>query len=181
MRRFKAENLAIARRNPNELWMAAKLKRTAYRWTPQATWGMRIFDFWCHELGIAVEVDGVEHETTRKEWDAFCDAEQLRRSAIVVLRVRNRNEADAAEALAAVAGAVPWKARREAMGVPVGVETKSSKTSRCSRRSNRPRVPQDPHLKATPSPQAVCSECHTRVRTRRPTGAVRCRCGKNAS
>ena len=38
--------------------MAEKLAATGHRWSRQAIWGKRIFDFWCATLGIAVEVDG---------------------------------------------------------------------------------------------------------------------------
>ncbi len=58
---------------------------------------MRIFDFFCSELGVVVEVDGPEHN---EDWDTFRDEGTFRSSSIVVLRVRNRNEEDAAEAVA---------------------------------------------------------------------------------
>ncbi|MGQ0525276.1 MAG: hypothetical protein ACT4P8_16650, partial [Betaproteobacteria bacterium] len=40
-------------------------------------------------------------------------------SAILVLRVRNRNEADAQAALAVIAASETWKARREKLGLNV--------------------------------------------------------------
>ena len=86
------ENIKRSQFNPNELWMKKKLDATRFKFTRQAMWGMRLFDFWCHDLGIAVEVDGPEHN---KKYDSYRDEYSFRRSAVVVLRVRNLNELDA--------------------------------------------------------------------------------------
>lgn len=117
MRMRKDQNIGRSLRNPNENWMALKLNATVRKWTRQATWGMRLFDFWCAELGIAVEVDGPEH---REDYDAYRDEYNFRRSGIVVLRVRNLNEEDAEKALAAISREVTWKERREALGIHKG-------------------------------------------------------------
>jgi very-short-patch-repair endonuclease len=114
MRQRKAENLARALVNSNENWLLEKLQRTGFKWTRQATWGYRIFDFWCHELGIAIESDGPEHN---QDYDAHRDEYNMRRSGILVLRVRNRNELDAAAAIVAVAQAETWKERRAKLGL----------------------------------------------------------------
>jgi very-short-patch-repair endonuclease len=62
-----------------------KLKRFG-SWSRQVVWGCRIFDFWCSELGIAVEIDGPEHQI---EYDQARDRYNYWRSGIVVLRVPN--------------------------------------------------------------------------------------------
>lgn len=110
----KAQNLARTHSNGNENWMAAKLAGTGRKWSRQAMWGYRVFDFWCAELGIAVECDGPEH---REAYDAYRDEYNYRRSGIVVLRVRNQNDEDAEKALAAIAAARSWKERRELLGL----------------------------------------------------------------
>lgn len=105
----QAQNRSRASSNPNEQWMLRHLCTTGFRWRPQAVWGTHIFDFWCHALGVAVEVDGPEHHAER---DAVRDAADLQVSCIVVLRVRNRNEDDALAALAAIATLPTWSRRR---------------------------------------------------------------------
>lgn len=114
MRQRKAENVLRTKDNPNELWMAEKLKSTGFRFNRQATWGYRIFDFWCAVLGVAVEVDGLEHDAA---YDHYRDEYNFRRSGLVVLRVRNRNETDAARALQLIAKAGTWKERRHILGL----------------------------------------------------------------
>jgi very-short-patch-repair endonuclease len=110
------QNMDRAVRNPNENWMASILDETAQSWTRQARWGWRVFDFWCRELGVAIEVDGPEHRHAR---DSKRDDYSLRRSGILVIRVRNRNEEDAANALAVIGSSGSWWDRRRALGVPL--------------------------------------------------------------
>lgn len=89
----------------NEDWMATKLPR----WTRQAEWGYRLFDFWNARLGCAVEVDGPEHDPN---YDQYRDEWAFRRSAIVVLRVRNRNEQDADHAILTIGKLGTWIDRK---------------------------------------------------------------------
>jgi len=117
IRQRRDENLDRALKNGNENWMARHLAKTGFKWTRQAIWGYRIFDFWNGALGIAVEVDGIEHN---KEWDRHRDEYNYLRSGILVLRVRNRNEEDAAKALKEIMAAETWKQRREKLGVDSG-------------------------------------------------------------
>jgi len=114
MRKRQAQNRARSATNPNEQWMAAKLQTTGYKWTPQAQWGFRLFDFWSGKLGVAIEEDGQEHD---REKDNYEDEYNFRRSAIVVLRVRNRNEEDAERALAIISKLGIWQLRREQIGI----------------------------------------------------------------
>lgn len=108
------QNQLRASRNPNELWLFDHLKTTGHRWSSQARWGYRIFDFWCHDLGIAVESDGPEH---RPDYDAYRDDYNLRRSGILVVRVRNKNEGDLAEALKVISTACTWEQRKITLGI----------------------------------------------------------------
>jgi very-short-patch-repair endonuclease len=114
MRKRTAENRARSKSNACENWMAEKLKGSGFKFSRQVSWGFRVFDFWCAALGIAVEVDGPEHDA---KYDAHRDEYNYRRSGIVVLRVRNWIEEDAAAALTKIAKAVTWKERRDALGL----------------------------------------------------------------
>lgn len=109
MRTRQAQNRSSCKSSAAENWMAEKLKATGKNWTRQAQWGYRLLDFWNHELGIAVEIDGPEHNA---EYDAARDKYNFLRSALVVLRVRNFNEGDASLALATIAASQTWKERK---------------------------------------------------------------------
>ena len=108
------QNLQKSKRNPNENWMYEKLLKTNLKWTRNAIWGHRLFDFWCAGLGIAVEVDGPEHA---KPYDDYRDEYNLRRSGILVFHVRNLNESDAQSVMAAILNAEAWKDRRSRLGI----------------------------------------------------------------
>lgn len=110
----QAENLVYCKVNRNERWMMEILDRTGVKWTRQTRWGYRIFDFWSPVLGVAVEVDGLEHDPA---YDAHRDEYNFRRSAVVVLRVRNRNEEDAEFVLRMISKLGPWKDRRIELGI----------------------------------------------------------------
>lgn len=113
MARRQKENVAASKNSKAEAWMAEKLKETGLKWTRQARWGYRLFDFWNAHLGIAVEVDGPEHE---KDYDEVRDTYAYLRSGIVVLRVRNFDEFDASLALDSIASSRTWKQRRTEVG-----------------------------------------------------------------
>lgn len=114
MRMRQYQNRAVCVNNGNENWMCDKLTKTRFRWTRQATWGYRLFDFWCAELGIAIEVDGAEHN---HGWDKYRDEYNFRRSAILVFRVKNRNEDDAEKVLSQLERFGSWEERRELLGL----------------------------------------------------------------
>jgi very-short-patch-repair endonuclease len=114
MKARQKENLLLAAKNPHEQWMKKLLEPTGLKWTPQARWGYRLFDFWCHKLGIAVEVDGNTHNP---DYDAYRDRYNFLRSGVLVLRVRNRNEQDAMKALEIIRTSGSWNERRVEMGL----------------------------------------------------------------
>ena len=114
----------LQRRSKAELWMAQHLKKTRIKWKRQAIWGRRIFDFWSHALGIAIEVDGPEH---RKKIDEYRDAYNLHRSGIIIIRVKNFNETDAQIALEKrLTCKEDWESRRKRLGL-VGPGRKRAK------------------------------------------------------
>jgi very-short-patch-repair endonuclease len=112
--------------NKAENWMFKHLQETGLKWTRQSRRGYRIFDFWNHNKGIAVEVDGPEHNAAI---DALRDIYNLARSGIVVVRVRNFNEADATTALETIALECSWQERRIALGL-VGDSKKLARVRR---------------------------------------------------
>lgn len=117
MRKRQNQNRVICQNNKAENWMAEKLSKTGYAWTRQAQWGYRLFDFWSHHLGVAVEVDGPEHHKGR---DKFRDTYNFRRSGIIVLRVENFDEESAAKAIEDISKSGTWKNRRESMKIKGG-------------------------------------------------------------
>lgn len=127
MKHRQQENIERSLRNPNENWMAERLKETGMKWTRQARWGYRLFDFWNKDKGIAVEVDGPEH---RKDVDAFHDDENYKISGILVIRVRNRNEADADKAIKTIKSAGTWHDRRVLLGIRVDGKRRKNEQSK---------------------------------------------------
>ena len=89
--------------------MAFLLASTGLRWIRQARWKGRIFDFWCREKGIAVEVDGREH---KPEKDALSDKMAYNLGRILVFRVRNMNNSDAQKTLKMILEASSWESRK---------------------------------------------------------------------
>ena len=109
MKLRQAQCLTNSLRSKSETWMAYHLATTGLRWIRQARWRGRIFDFWNREKGVAVEVDGREHNQLK---DAQSDkmAENLGR--ILVFRVRNMNDADAQKALSQILLTGSWADRK---------------------------------------------------------------------
>lgn len=95
--------------NKAELWMAGVLDTTGYYWTKQAVWGFRVYDFWCPYLGIVVEVDGPNHDA---EKDRQCDADDMTRSGILVLRVPNFDAEKARDVVQRIRDSATWNERR---------------------------------------------------------------------
>ena len=116
MKNRQLENKRISTDNPNENWMFEKLKMTGLKWSRQAQWGYRLFDFWSHTKGIAIEVDGPSHEK-QKEYDSYRDKYNYRISGILVIRVKNKDEDSAKEALKIIAKSEKWKDRRMKLGL----------------------------------------------------------------
>ena len=115
MRMRQQQNRSSCLRSRAESWAKNQLEnRTALTWTRQSAWGNRLFDFWCRTLGCAVEVDGPEH----KPWiDQFRDEYNFRRSAIVVLRVKNFSDEGMNELLRHIPHLQEWGERREQIGI----------------------------------------------------------------
>ena len=95
-----------------EVWAREILKKTRWKWSRQTIWGCRLFDFWCHELGIAVEIDGMTHD---KVYDSVRDEYNYYRSGIIVLRVPNYDHVAMQKALETIEAADLWVVRKAKM------------------------------------------------------------------
>lgn len=114
MRKMVKINKKACKTNRAENWFWDKLKKSGHKWTRQAQWGYRIFDFWCAELGIAVEIDGTGHNVV---YDRIKDDNNYLKSGIVVLRIKNFNEDQARKVLADLDEACTWNERRSMLGL----------------------------------------------------------------
>lgn len=102
------------RNSDNENWLAKILHQsTHYNWKRQAIWGKRLYDFWNAKLGVAVEVDGPEHNPN---YDAYRDEYNFRRSGIVVLRVPNGDYDRASEVCDWIGNSETWEQRKTLIG-----------------------------------------------------------------
>ncbi len=110
----QAQNRAICSTNKAENWFKTKLFTTGRKWTRQARWGFRIFDFWNHELGLAIEIDGPEHNYNE---DLIRDQKEWVRSRILIFRVKNFNEAEAFHVIYFIKTCSTWNERREFAGM----------------------------------------------------------------
>lgn len=113
----KTMALAGALQHPAHQWMAQKLRLSGLRMNPQAAWGWRLFDFWCAEKGVAIDL--IEPGDATDYTDV--DLKELFRSGILIRRLRHfdNNEADY---LIQMTKEEPfWNARRAQMGLkPIG-------------------------------------------------------------
>src|SRR3990167_5630827 len=112
MLKRKRQNLKRCRLSKAEEWMFDKLKKTGLKWSRQACWGFRLFDFWCAKKGIAVEVDGPEHKY-RKDKDERYDRHNYDISGILVIRVSNFDEEMAEKCIEIIGKEIDWKTRIE--------------------------------------------------------------------
>ncbi len=103
-----------SRFDPGENWMAAKLDKTGSTWTRKAVIGFRLFDFWCHPLGIAVEIDDDDRD---EQASARTDLSEYQDRGILVLHARGGNERDAAAVIEKIAKAEKWNTRRFNLGL----------------------------------------------------------------
>lgn len=129
MRERKAQNLARVPFLKAENWfhddyLRLLPKEQRFKFSRQASWGYRLFDFWFATLGVAIEVDGPEHDLS---YDAYRDRYNFLRSGIVVLRVPNFNEVAANSVIADLKGECSWQERRGAMGLLTKASTHASR------------------------------------------------------
>ena len=114
MKQRQQQNRAKCMNSKAENWMAGKLLETGMKWTRQAQWGFRLFDFWNVTRGIAVEVDGREHRAAEDEKQ---DAVDFEKSGIVVIRVQNFDEEQAQNAIVQITSSGSWNERRARLGL----------------------------------------------------------------
>ena len=114
------QNIDRSKKNKAENWFNEKLSNSRYKFKRQRRWGYRIYDFWNHILGVAIEIDGWSHDPI---WDAKRDKHDFERSRIIIVRVGNFNEEDAYKALEYIHMAETWNQRRTAAGMkPIRID-----------------------------------------------------------
>lgn len=117
MRKRQKQNQAQS--TEAEIWAEKALEKTGRKWTKQALWGCRVFDFWCGELGIAIEIDGPSHDANH---DLARDKYNFYRSGIIVLRVPNFDDDQLKKALFVIQNADTWRMRKVKMREEFGLQ-----------------------------------------------------------
>ena len=111
MRKMRDINFesSIHNQNENRVWAVL-----GTGWTRQAVRGYRIHDFWNHDLGCAIEVDGAEHN---RDHDNYRDEYNFRRSGVIVLRCRNNNKSDLEEVIRVIGIMETLNSRKDKLGI----------------------------------------------------------------
>lgn len=122
LREYQKINKQKTRHNVSEWWMKGFLndleKETRIRFKEQCLRWNRIFDFWCANLWIAVEVDWWYHnEQRKKENDEKYDRYYYLRSGILVIRVRPFHTWDIYECIQRIKKEKPRSVRRRDMWI----------------------------------------------------------------
>jgi very-short-patch-repair endonuclease len=112
MKMRQQQNRVSCLKSPAENEVSKALKKSSRKWTRQAQWGFRLFDFWCSELGVAIEVDGAGHDKVK---DAESDKRMFERSGIIVFRLKNFDPVE--PVLKKIEKLESWIKRRENMGL----------------------------------------------------------------
>ena len=85
--RFLRNNLTAAEK---ALWLYLQNKKLeGYKFRRQHPLHLFIVDFYCHELGLIIEVDGAYHETKEQEEKDEKRTELLKFQGLTVLRFTN--------------------------------------------------------------------------------------------
>jgi hypothetical protein len=92
-----------------ERWARRKLAGSGLRWTRKAT-----RYFWSRNRGVLLEITPCAY--------SLDEAVAFSERAIVVIKIREFNDRDLADALLAVFYAESWNVRRRAVGLPVLVD-----------------------------------------------------------
>lgn len=132
MRHRRQQNIELSLRNQNENTAFSIIKKHSnLKWERQKAWGCRLFDFWCGHMGVAIELDGPEHDP---EYDAVRDRHNELRSAIAVFRIKNGDWGRLIEAVQEIHAMPCWKERRSIAGLNVrGPGSKKLRRSRLVR------------------------------------------------
>lgn len=117
MKRYKEDNINMSYNNKSENRMQGILtknyKETWYKFTRQANWWFRIFDFWCDYLWVVIEVDGWYHQTEyQKNKDNRYDKYHYEVNWIKVYRIKPYDDCWAVEMIKIINKEQTWKQRR---------------------------------------------------------------------
>jgi very-short-patch-repair endonuclease len=101
-----------------EEWATLHIKVSGERYSRQAIWQSRLFDFWFSVKGIAIEIDGESHNSFKQSFkDSVTDKHFYELSGIIVVRVKNYNINELNNAISFVKNSCSWKERRKQMGI----------------------------------------------------------------
>jgi len=104
-----------------ESWVNERLVKEGLKFSTQSIWRWRIYDFWNHVIGCAIEVDGPEHNIKK---DKEKDLSDYNRSGIIVLRIRNFNQDDLDKTIEDIKNMEEWHPRRRRLNIPLTVAEK---------------------------------------------------------
>lgn len=133
MLKYKEEQIEKSNTNLSENWFWEKylnpLKKNYWiKFTRQAMWGTRIYDFRCKDKWIAIEIDWKYHNNDRKkEKDEKYDKYNYWVSWIVVLRIPPFDKDMSIDVIEKVKQSCLWKHRRVLMWLITKVEKKNLK------------------------------------------------------
>jgi len=133
MKWYQKEQKEKSKVSKTENWFHRKYvteftKRTWIKITRQVRRGTRIFDFWCHEKWIAIEIDwGYHTEKWKEEKDKKYDYYNLQKHWVLVIRIDNRDDTGAIDALRKVELSEPWISRKHSMWILLHSEKKKHK------------------------------------------------------
>jgi len=114
---MQQQNKKMSKENKNENKADRLLKKYLpdVKFSRQSRWGYRIFDFWSAKYGIAIELDGSEHNPN---YDYYRDEYNFRRSGILVLRMKNSHIDKGIKEIADIFfNFKEWKDRRLTLGI----------------------------------------------------------------
>lgn len=114
MRQRQIQNRSKGMTKAEKWFYENYLNQTNMTWTFQARWGWRLFDFWNHKKGIAIEVDGPEHNKFK---DLIKDEIEIKRSAIITIRVKNFDSDSSMRAIEKIISEKDWNTRRMQAGL----------------------------------------------------------------
>lgn len=112
------ENQKKAKPNPVPAEIHAKkiIEEYGIKFSTQAIWQSRIFDFWFSGKGIAIEIDGPSHKESGQAFkDMVTDKHFYAISGIIVIRVANFDDNSLRKAMETICNSCTWKDRRETL------------------------------------------------------------------
>ena len=116
LKKLKKDNLR--KRSPAENEANKIIKTYGFKYTRQAIWHTRLFDFWFGIKGVAIEIDGGTHNNPgQKLKDKISDKHFYNISGIIVIRVKDYDLDGIRKIMDRLQFADSWQDRRKKMGI----------------------------------------------------------------